>query len=144
MHRRLYAGTLALVLAAAVGYAAAEDAIPGQGSSQERFNLNRQQEQSIMKGLHDEQAQSNPSGYQGQLGSKVPESMSAQELPGDVADQVPQTKGYYFVKLPDRVLLLDPDTKTVVEIVAGTETTGAGSNDNAPQSGGSSSPGGSR
>ena len=59
MDRRLYAGTLALVLAAGVGYAAAEDAIPGQGSSQERFNLNRQQEQSIMKGLHDEQAQSN-------------------------------------------------------------------------------------
>jgi len=142
MHRWLYAGTLALVLAGGVGYAAAEDAIPGQGSSQERLNLNRQQEQSIMKGLHDKQAQSNPSGYQGQLGTKVPDSMSAQKLPGDVADQVPQTKGYYFVKLPDRVLLLDPDTKTVVEIVAGPETTGAGSN--APQSGASSSPGGSR
>ncbi len=97
-----------------------------------------------MKGLHEEQAQSNPSGYQGQLGSKVPDSMSAQKLPGDVADQVPQTKGYYFVKLPDRVLLLDPDTKTVVEIVAGPETTGAGSDDNAPQSGGPSSPGGGR
>ena len=124
------------MLAGGVGYAAAEDAIPGQGSSQERFNLNRQQEQSITKGLHEEQAQPNPSGYQGQLGSKVPDSMFAQKLPGDVADGVPQTKGYYFVKLPDRVLLLDPDTKTVVEIVAGPETTGAGSNDNAPQSGG--------
>lgn len=142
MDRRLYAGTLALVLAGGVGYAAAEEAIPGQGSSQERFNLNRQQEQSITKGLHQEQTQPNPSGYQGQLGSKVPDSMSAQTLPDDVADQVPQTKGYYFVKLPDRVLLLDPDTKTVVEIVAGPETTGAGANDDAPQSG--RTPGNSR
>jgi hypothetical protein len=34
----------------------------------------------------------------------------------------------FFIKLPDRILLIDPDNKTVAEIVAGPATTGSGAN----------------
>ena len=43
--------------------------------------------------------------------------MTAQALPSDVTDQVPEAKQLLFVKLPDRIILIDPDTKLVHEIV---------------------------
>jgi hypothetical protein len=36
-----------------------------------------------------------------------------------------ETKSYLFIKLPDRILLIDPDTKTVAEIVGAAATTGS-------------------
>jgi hypothetical protein len=36
-----------------------------------------------------------------------------------------ETKSYLFIKLPDRILLIDPDTKTVAEIVGAPATTGS-------------------
>lgn len=38
---------------------------------------------------------------------------------------MPETKSYLFIKLPDRILLIDPDTKTVAEIVGAPATTGS-------------------
>ena len=147
MRYAMWAGVVALAFCGGSGIAAAQStsSIPGQGSPQEKFHLNATQEKNIMRGLNNEQAQTPPSGFQGQLGSKAPDSMNPHQLPNDVADQAPQIKGYYFVKLPDRVLLLDPDTKIVVEIVADDgQTTGAGTG-SGPSSNPSSgtSPGGS-
>jgi hypothetical protein len=38
-------------------------------------------------------------------------------LPSDVTAQVPATKNLLFVKLPDRILLIDPDERQVAEII---------------------------
>jgi hypothetical protein len=54
--------------------------------------------------------------------------MTAQALPSDVSDQVPDAKQLLFVKLPDRIILIDPDSKVVHEIVLDDSTTTAGSN----------------
>ena len=51
--------------------------------------------------------------------------MSAQKLPNNVTDQVPDAKGLLFVKLPDRIVLIDPDTKLVTEILMNAATTGS-------------------
>jgi hypothetical protein len=64
--------------------------------------------------------------------------MTSKALPDDVTAQVPATKTYLFVKLPDRILLIDPDTKLVAEIVGGPATTGRPS-DVSPTSPGSPS-----
>jgi hypothetical protein len=52
-------------------------------------------------------------------------------MPQNVGQQVPEAKQLLFVKLPDRILLIDPDTKLVSEIVTEPSTTGstAGSQD---------------
>jgi hypothetical protein len=50
--------------------------------------------------------------------------MTSKALPDAVTTQVPTAKTYLFVKLPDRILLIDPDTKLVAEIVGGPATTG--------------------
>jgi hypothetical protein len=54
--------------------------------------------------------------------------MTAQALPGNVTDQVPEAKTLLFVKPPDRVLLIDPDSKLVTEIVMEGATTGSNPN----------------
>jgi hypothetical protein len=75
-----------------------------------------------------------PAGAQPQVGSKVPDSMSAQALPNNVTDQVPEAKNLLFVKLPDRVLLIDPDSKLVTEIVMDETTTGSNTTGSNPSS----------
>jgi hypothetical protein len=64
-------------------------------------------------------------GFDGQVGTKVPDSMNAHVLPSEVT-QVPQTKGLLFLRLPDRVLLIDPDEKKVIEIVGDASKNDAG------------------
>jgi hypothetical protein len=52
--------------------------------------------------------------------------MNAHALPSEVTAQVPQTKGLLFLRLPDRVLLIDPDEKKVIEIVGDASKNDAG------------------
>jgi|SRR5712671_3807852 hypothetical protein len=125
IYTNLCAGTLSLALLGSVAFGQT----PPAGGGQEK--LNQSQEQMVSKGLQNEQSQPASPGYQGDVGSKVPDSMNARQLPDDVTSQVPQTKTYLFVKLPDRILLVDPQTRTVAEIVRNQAgTTGSG----APQS----------
>ena len=98
---------------------------------QEKLNLSQSKERQVTQGLSREQSQS-AAGYQGQVGSKPPASMSAKPMPDDVVDQVPETKRYLFIKLPDRIVLIDPDTNTVAEIVGAPATTGANPGDGNP------------
>jgi hypothetical protein len=39
---------------------------------------------------------------------------------------VPETKDYFFVKLPDRVLVIAPDDEMIAEIIPHPATTGVG------------------
>jgi hypothetical protein len=134
MRQQLRAGTLVLALFGSGGFASAQTA-PGSTGAQEKFNLSQSHEQMITQGLRSEPSQSAP-GYQGDVGSKPPDSMTSKTLPDEVTAQVPATKTYLFVKLPDRILLIDPDTKVVAEIVGGPATTGRPS-DASPTSPGS-------
>jgi hypothetical protein len=55
-------------------------------------------------------------------------------LTSDVQDQVPEAKRMLFVKLPDRIVLIDPDSQAVAEIVMSPNASTTGS---APASTGS-------
>jgi hypothetical protein len=52
-------------------------------------------------------------------------SETGKPLPSDVQAQVPEVKQMLFVKLPDRVLLIDPDSQAVAEILMVPVTTGS-------------------
>jgi hypothetical protein len=49
--------------------------------------------------------------------------------------RVPRTKGLFFVKLPDRIVLVDPDTQLVTEIIVEAATTGSSTKPSEPGSG---------
>ena len=56
--------------------------------------------------------------------------MSAQSMPSNVTNQVPETKNLLFVKLPDRIVLIDPDNKLVTQIVTDNTMNTGGSTTN--------------
>ena len=122
MRMQLHASAITLALLGGVGIAAAQNPPSGQ---QQKLDLNQSQERMVSQGLGREPTQS-AQGYQGQVGSTPPGSLSQHALPDDVTTQVPETKNMLFIKLPDRILLIDPDSKTVAEIIAGPSTTGSG------------------
>jgi hypothetical protein len=130
--RHLTFGAAALYLLLFGGTVPAAAQNPGgmlnqdQGTSQEKFNLSPSQEHNMMQALRNEQKQTPPAAFDGHVGSKVPDSMSTKSLPDEATAQAPETKGLLFVHLPDRVLLIDPDNKAIVEIVADHTTTGSG------------------
>jgi hypothetical protein len=119
MRQHLRAGATAFALLATISLASAQR---GQGVDQP---LTQQQQQSVSKGLANQPTDSAPTGYQGQVGAKVPDSMTAHPMPSNVASDVPATKNLLFVKLPDRVLLIDPDSKAIAEILLAGDTTGS-------------------
>ena len=43
--------------------------------------------------------------------------MTPQAMPNSVTQQVPETKNYEFVKLPDRVVMVDPTDRSIAEII---------------------------
>ena len=131
MNRLLYSGALSLVIFGGAGAATAQNANDSTQSNNAHPNLTPAQQQMVSTGLARTPSQSAPSGAQPQVGDKVPDSMAAQSMPDNVGDQVNEVKQLLFVKLPDRILLIDPDTRLVSEIVTEPTTTGstAGSQD---------------
>ena len=109
MSKLIYAGAFTLAIFGSVGFAAAQQA---SGP-----DLTPTQQRTVRQGLASSPSQSAPTGAQPQVGDKMPDSMTAQQLPSSVTDQVPEVKKLLFVKLPDRVILIDPDSKQVSEIV---------------------------
>ena len=119
MHQLIRVGAIAVALLGSVSFAAA------QRTSSDHPDLTANQRQAVSQGLASSPSQPAPSGEQPQVGNKLPDSMSAQSVPGNVTDQVPETKNLLFVKLPDRILLIDPDNKLVTQIVMDNTTTGS-------------------
>jgi hypothetical protein len=124
MDQLIRGGAIAVAILGTVSIAAAQQA-PGSARPQ----LTSNQQHTVNDGLASSPSQSAPSGAQPHVGDKVPDSMSAQQMPNNVSDQVPQIKNLLFVKLPDRVVLIDPETKLVTEIVMNDDDSAtAGSN----------------
>jgi hypothetical protein len=127
MNQLIRGGAIAIAILGTIGFAAAQRT----GSAQPELTANQQQ--TVSQGLATSPSQPTPSGEQAQVGKHVPDSMSPQAMPNNVTDQVPETKNLLFVKLPDRILLIDPDNKLVTQIVTDDNSSTTGSN-----SGGSS------
>ncbi|WFU34339.1 hypothetical protein QA635_07890 [Bradyrhizobium brasilense] len=121
MKRPHFSVTITLALLGSAGFAAAQKADTAQA------DLTSSQQQIISQGLRSSPSQSAPGGTQPQDGSKRPKSMNAQGLPNNVTDQVPEVTSLLFVKLPDRIVLINPDTKLVTEIVGEPTTSGSSS-----------------
>ena len=124
MNRLLYSGAISLVILGSAGAATGQNANDATQSNNAHPNLTQAQQQMVSNGLASSPSRSS-SGAQPQVGDKVPDSMSAESMPHNVGDQVPEAKELLFVKLPDRILLIDPDTKLVSEIVTEPGTTGS-------------------
>jgi hypothetical protein len=124
MPRQLRLCPIAFSVLSSTAVAFAQNLEPG--GAHEKLNLSQQQKQAIDQRLANEPAQSSADAQQGQVGSKVPGSVTTHAVPPSVTQQVSETKNYFFVKLPDRVLVISPDDRMIGEIIPHPATTGAG------------------
>jgi Protein of unknown function (DUF1236) len=60
-----------------------------------------------------------PADFQPVVGAKVPvqKKLPLHPLPRPLVNEVPVLKQYYYAKLPDKVLLVDPISRKVVEVI---------------------------
>jgi hypothetical protein len=122
MNRLIRGGAIVAAILGTIGFAAA------QRTDSAQPELTANQQQTVSQGLAKSPSQPTPSGEQARVGKHVPDSMSPQAMPNNVTDQVPETKDLLFVKLPDRILLIDPDNKLVTQIVTDDNSSTTGSN----------------
>ncbi len=127
MSRLIRAGAIAFAIFGNFGFACGQNT-----PSSDHPALTVPQQRAVSEGLASSPSQPAPVGGQPEVGATVPDSMAAQSVPSNVSDQVPAVKNLLFVKLPDRILLIDPDTKVVHEIVmnSGSDSATTGSNSN--------------
>jgi hypothetical protein len=145
MQHLLRTSSITLALLSGIGLAAAQQTGGGNtpsmdsphtsNSSRQTLTLSPAQREEIAQALHGAQTQSSAQGEQAQIGSEPPPSVSQRALPNQVTSDMPQTKKLLFVKLPDRILLIDPDEQTVAEIIPIGDTSGQGSSNTSPGSG---------
>jgi hypothetical protein len=120
MRKLIYAGAITLAIFGSIGFAAAQ-----RGPGADHPILTPTQERTVSQGLAASPSQAAPVGVRPQVGNMLPDSLAAQELPSDVSDRVPEARQLLFVKLPDRIVLINPETKLVTEIVMDEVTTGS-------------------
>ena len=116
--------TIAAVLSTGIALAQTPNGQPpgagprgGAESIQPRLNLTQQQKQAVNRGLSNEPSQNAAADPQIRVGEPLPSSITPHVMPKPVTEPVPETKWYEFVKLPDRVLMVDPKDRSIAEII---------------------------
>jgi hypothetical protein len=118
--------TLALLVSlAAIAPAAAKGPSPthtvaGEVARKPPLKLTDEQKQHVVQAINGRNSLDKlPDGFTPAVGAKVPVQKTLPEhpLPQPLVRAIPVLKNYYYVQLADQVLIVDPMTKTVAEIV---------------------------
>jgi hypothetical protein len=111
------AAGLALLLAS-VGSAVA--ASSGAMAPNDRLNLTSTQEHTILQSVNKQSAKKeiSPSGFKAAVGQAVPTSIPLHGLPNDVTSQVPAVKSYDYAMLQNQLLIVNPKSRKIVDIIA--------------------------
>lgn len=111
MSKLICSGAIALAILGS-SFASAQTA-PGANHP----NLTPTPERTVCQGYAALPSQAAPIGMQPQFGDMLLDSLAAQALPSGVSNQVLEAKQLLFVKLPDRIVLIDPETKLATHIL---------------------------
>jgi len=111
MRTKLFTTTLAIGFAAGLGAAVA--------APQQPLNLTQQQQQTIQQQLSSKNAQAVPANFTAQVGAMVPQSVTLQPLPQQVASKVQAVKNDDFAKLQNnKILIVNPTDRTVAAVIS--------------------------
>jgi hypothetical protein len=107
---------IALVFACGVAVAAAQDSPPANTPN---LNLTPAQKQTIYQSIISQQdkTSSAPDTFRAAVGADVPDSVKLAPMPKTIVDLVPQTKDYVFGLVAKQVLIVDPKSRRVVEVI---------------------------
>jgi Protein of unknown function (DUF1236) len=113
--------TAILVLAGAAAASAQTTIIEREAPSivtRERVELSPAQRTIIYRSATRERiATAPPAGVQVRLGARVPRQVELYEMPTTIVEEVPTIRRYRYMVVNDEVVLVDPATSEVVEVI---------------------------
>lgn len=95
----------------------ANSATSSSTGSSDQLKLTSAQRNEIWKSLSSQTKETPPNGFTAKVGEAVPSALHLQPLPSNVTSNVPAVKSYDFAMLQNEVLLVDPSSKKIVDIV---------------------------
>lgn len=126
MTMRLWTARLCIVAAAFAATAASAQIAPPSTAIDdaatmprpgERPELSVEQKSAIYRAVRQDRTKVARGAFPAQLGADVPPSLELYALPDDAMAQAPVTKLYRVVVIGDKVVLVDPTTMRVVEVI---------------------------
>ena len=116
MKNALRYAIIAIALLASVGVASGQAGLPGTSSSQ--MKLTPAQRIAILEAvLQDGGRTAAPTGFQPSVGVPVPPSVSLRALPNGATAQSPDLYGKKYTMVQNQVVLVDPGTMRVLDIL---------------------------
>ncbi len=124
MAKQLYQAAIALLLLGGSAVPAAAQATPAHPGAEENpaavpsLKLTAAQKQTIYASISSQkQKETAPPTFRVAVGAVVPPSVELQALPKTIVDLIPELKDYEYAMVTNQVLLVDPKTKQVIEII---------------------------
>ena len=99
------------------GSQAAPAATSSTGST-DRLRLTSAQRKQIWQSLSGQTKETPPAGFTPTVGETLPAAVHLQPLPSNVTNSVPSVKSYDFAMVQNGVLIVDPTSKKIVDIVS--------------------------
>ena len=97
---------------------APDHATTGTAATNDRLNLTSAQRQEIWQSVSKQAAKETPpAGFTAKVGEAMPNAVKLQPLPNSVSSQVPAVKPYEYAMLQNQVLIVDPSSKKIVDII---------------------------
>jgi hypothetical protein len=85
--------------------------------TRERIDLTPAQRTTIYRTVTRERVQTVPQGVDVRLGARVPQAVELREIPSAVVTEIPIVRRYRYMVVNNEVVLVDPATSEVVEII---------------------------
>ena len=84
-----------------------------------RLDLSEAQRQAIYQSISTRQAKKDtaPPGFRPAVGAQVPASIELEPFPKAVTELVPKTADYQYAFVANQVLIVDPRSRTVIELI---------------------------
>ena len=91
--------------------------LQSQPQAQAQLSLSADQKQAIWDSVGKGKGAKAPANFQASIGANVPAQLALRPLPSTLNKQVPDAKKYRYAKVADEVVLVDPSTHKVIDII---------------------------
>ena len=124
MAKQLCQAAIALLLLGGSTVPAAAQATPSHPGAEQNpagvpsLKLTAAQKQTIYSSISSQkQRETAPPNFHAAIGAVMPSSVELQALPKTIVDLIPELKDYEYAMVTNQVLLVDPKSKQVIEII---------------------------
>lgn len=124
MGKRLRHAAITLALLGSMGLAVAQEINPGTAPQEVNpatapdLKLSRDQKHTIYLSISNlKQKETAPPTFRAAVGAIVPPSVELRPLPKTIIELMPQVKDYEYAMVANQVLLVEPKSKQVVDVI---------------------------